>query len=227
MRCSQARKLVNDYIDLRLNREQIGRLEQHLEACEGCRKLLGDMESIVHEAKQMERVSPSADLWPSIRESVTGKPRNMAFELPFKSQFSDFFRFQKPFAFAVTALLAVIILSGLFYQDLPLLQNMRVFNGRPDQQRIAMTHLRKAERHYRMAIAELNGAIFEKQGHIDPELSEMFKENLEIIDNSILACLNAVRRYPENLDAELYLIASYRKKIDLLNEIKRITMQLG
>ena len=227
MRCSQAQKLINDHIDLRLNGEQIEGLEQHLEICKSCRELLGDMESIVNEAKRLEIVFPSADLWPSIKERVTGTPGGVAFKLPRKNQLSEFFRFQKPFAFAASALLMVVVLTGLFYQDLPLLQNMRIFNGKADPQEIAMNHLSQAEHHYKMAIAELNGAISGRQSHMDPELAVVFRENLEVIDNSILACLSAVKRYPDSLDTKLYLIASYREKIDLLNEIKRITMQLG
>lgn len=227
MRCSQAQKLVNDHIDLILNRKQIENLERHLEACGSCRKLLGDMESIVNEAKRLESVSPSEDLWPSIRARVTERPGSVAFKSTRKNLFSDFFRFQKPLAFALSTLLAVIILTGLFYRDLPLLQNIRIFNGKPDQPEIAMAHLREAERHYKMAIAELSASISEERGNIDPELARVLKENTEIIDNSILACRNAVNRYPDNLDATLYLIASYRKKVELLTEIKRITMQLG
>jgi len=227
MRCSQAQKLVNDHIDLRLNREQIENLERHLEACGSCRKLLGDMESIINEAKLLESVSPSADLWPSIKEGVAGKPGSGAFNLTRMNPFSEFFRFKRSFAFAMSSILAVLVLTGFLYRDLPLLQNIRIFNGKQDQQEIAMTHLREAERYYKMAIAELNVSISEERGNIDPELARVFKKNTEIIDNSILACRNAVNRYPENLDATLYLIASYRKKIELLTEIKRITMQLG
>lgn len=227
MRCSQAQKLVNDHIDLRLNRDQIESLERHLEACGSCRELLEDMKSMVNEAKRLESVSPSADLWPLIKEGVTGKSGSVAFRSTRKIKFPDLFRFQKPFAFAVSAVLMVIILTALFYHDLPLLQNMRIFDEKPDRQEIAITHLREAERHYKMAIAELNASIAEEWRNMDPELASVFKKNTEIIDNSILACRNAINRYPENLDAKLYLLASYRKKIELLNEIKRITMQLG
>ena len=123
--------------------------------------------------------------------------------------------------------LTVLVLTGLFYRDLPLFQDMWIFNGKQGQQETAIAHLREAERHYRIAIAELNASISERWGNMDPELARVFKENTEIMDNSILACRAAVNRYPENMDASLYLIASYRKKIELLTEIKRITMQLG
>lgn len=227
MKCSRAQKSINDHIDCKLNRKQIEDLERHLEACGSCRKLLTDMESIVSEAKRLERVSPSTDLWSTIKVRVTGRPGKGAFKLARKNQFSDFFRFQKPFVFAVSTMLAAIILTGLFYRDLPLLESMRIFSGKPDPQNIAFTHLKEAERHYRIAIAQLSGDISEKQGDMDPELTEVLEENMEIIDNSILACLDAVNRHPENIDAKLYLLASYRKKIELLNEIKRISMQIG
>ncbi len=227
MRCSQAQRRVNDRIDHRLNREQIENLDRHLDACENCRGLFEDLASIVTAAGQLENVSPTADLWPSIKEKVTGRAGGAALKLARRNPFLDIFQFQKPFAFAASALLVVMMVTGLFYRDLPVFQNMGESTGKPTQRKTVAAHLREAEHHYQMAIAELSGAIPEIQENMDPELAEVFAKNMRIIDNSILVCRNAINRYPDNLDAKLYLFASYKRKIELLSEIKRITLQVG
>jgi hypothetical protein len=222
MRCSQAQRLVNDHIDSRLNREQIQGLERHLETCGSCRRLLGDLTSIVDGAKQMEAVVPSSDLWSRIEAHATERPGSTAVRSARRNRFSDFFPVQRSLALAMSTVLVVVVLAGLLYRGPSLLENMGLSIGGRDRQEIAAAHLREAEHHYKLAIAELSGAI-SKQSDMDPALATVFKENLEIIDHSIQLCRNAVDRYPESLDAELYLMASYRQKIELLNEIKRIT----
>ena len=90
-----------------------------------------------------------------------------------------------------------------------------------------MNHFREAEQHYRSAIDALNQAISDQNAKLSPELSAVFKKNLEIIDDSIRACQVAIAEYPKNQEANDYLMLCYRKKIKLLNEIKSLTMQSG
>jgi hypothetical protein len=55
----------------------------------------------------------------------------------------------------------------------------------------------------------------------------VFRENLEIIDNSIRICQAAIQEHPGDKAANALLMACYRKKIDLLNEIRDLAMRAG
>jgi len=218
--------LISEYISHELDQGKIGRLEDHLGSCGSCRRLLKDMEEIVNTAADLETVSPSAGIWSSIQKAA-GKPKSRAYGSAVPEWVANIFPMPKPLAYAVSILFAALILTGLFYRHSPFLRDTEMFAESESPTELAANHLMEAERHYRLAIAELSRSLDEVESKMDLELEKVFQENIRIIDQSILVCRNALKQYPEDLDAKLYLLASYRKKIDLLTEMRRIDMQYG
>jgi gas vesicle protein len=216
MRCSKAQILINDYIDHLLDRRQVEKLEGHLQKCSRCRDLLAEMISMVNEAKQLKTAPLSEDLWPAIRNKLEGKHREAVILLPKKRPFFSFPRYQVRWAYAASTLLAVIILVSLFYYGLK--------NERGENE---LDHFKAAEQQYQAAIETLNQAISDQKSQLSPELAAIFKQNLEIIDNSIRACQAAMDEHQENRVANAHLLICYRKKMELLNEMKNIAMQSG
>ena len=127
-----------------------------------------------------------------------------------------------PVSFALSTLLAVIILIPLVYYGF---FNTGIRNN--DQERIALEHFRLAEQHYQSAIEALDRAIEGQDFELSPELTAVFKKNIEIINDSIRICKAAVEEDPENPEANKLLLICYTKKIELLNEIKDIAIQMG
>ena len=222
MRCSQAQRLINDHIDNLLERRQVQKLEGHLQKCPRCRNLLIEMVSIVNEAKQLETIQPSEDLWPAIKEKIPGKDRKAIIRPQERRPLFGLIPYPAGLTFAVSALLAAIILVSLFYYGFPLIRN-----GENDPEKIALNHLKEAEQHYQFAIDALNRAISDQKAKLGPELTAVFKRNLEIIDDSIRACQEAINASPENRVANAYLLICYRKKLELLNEIKKYNDAIG
>ena len=222
MRCSKAQILINDHIDHLLDKKQVQKLEGHLQKCQRCRDLLAEMMSMVNEVKQLEVILPSEDLWPAIRNKIEGKHRKAAIQLQGKRPFFGFSRYPARLAFGVSTLLAAIILVSLFYYGLPFIRNER-----NDLRESELDHFKVEEHQYQTAIETLIQAISNQKTQLSPELATVFKQNLEIIDNSIRACQAAIGEHRENRVANAHLLICYRKKIELLNEMKNITMQLG
>jgi hypothetical protein len=222
MRCSKARILINDHVDHLLEREQVQKLEGHLQKCPRCRDLLAEMMSVVNEAKQLEIIPPSEDLWPAIRNKIEGKNRKAVIRLPEKRPFFGFSLYPARLAYAVSTLLAAIILVSLFYYGLPFIRN-----GKNDLSKNELDNFKVAEQQYQAAIEALDKAISDQKAKLSPELAAVFKTNLEIIDDSIRACRAAMGKRRENRVANAHLLICYRKKMELLNEIKNITMQSG
>jgi predicted anti-sigma-YlaC factor YlaD len=220
MRCSQAQILINDHVDHLLDRRKVEKLEGHLQKCPRCRDLLAEMLSMVNEAKQLEMTPPSEDLWPAIRTKIEGKHREAAIRLREKRPFSGFSRYPARWAYAVSTLLVTIILVSLFYYGFPFIRNEKNDLGENE-----LDHFKVAEQHYQTAIEALDKAISDRSAKLSPELAAVFKTNLEIIDNSIRACQAVMGEHRENRVANAHLLICYRKKMELLNEIKNITMQ--
>jgi len=226
MRCSRAHRLISDYISRELDQERIRRLEDHLESCASCRRLMEDLDDIVNAAAELETVSPSSDIWSSIQKGI-GKPRNEAYGAALRNWAAGIFPMPRPLAVAMSIMLAGLILTGLFYRHAPFLRDTRVLTREESRSEAVADHLMEAERHYRLAIAELSRSLNGVKGRMDPELERVFSENIAIIDQSILACRNALKQYPGDLDTQLYLLASYRKKIDLLTDMRETSMPYG
>lgn len=218
MKCLKAQKLINEHIDNLLKDGQVRKLERHLDNCAGCRDLLSDMGSIVHNAKKLDTLSPSDDLWPVIKNQALKNSRKA------HTQRGKFFpnfplRYKGP-VFALSTLLALVILIPLFYHEPP---QMRDSNN--DSVETALSNYQIAEQHYQTAIEALDRVIDVKKAKLSPELMAVFNENLAIIDESIRICKESMKESRETRVTNKLLLLCYRKKVELLNEIKNITMQ--
>jgi hypothetical protein len=222
MRCSKAQILINDHVDHLLDDRKVQKLEGHLQKCTRCKDLLAEMLSMVNEAKQLEMTPPSEDLWLAIRDKIEGKHRNVVVRLREKRLFFGFSLYPARLAYAVSIFLAAVILVSLFYYGLPFIRN-----GRNGLDKKELDHLKVAEQNYQTAIIALDKAISDQDVKLSPELAIVFKTNLEIIDDSIRACQAAMDQHRENRVANLHLLMCYRKKMELLNEIKNAMMQSG
>ena len=218
MKCSSAQKLINDHIDGQLAAGQIRRLESHLERCANCMDIFLDMGSIVNNAKRLDTLDPSEELWPAIKRQVLKKNREARTQK--KGLFGNFPLHARGPAFALSTLLVIMLMIPILYYGIP---HMR--NANNDPEKIALNNFKIAERQYQSAIDALDRAIEARNVKLSPELAAVFKKNLAIIDNSIRICKKSIDKYPGVRETNKLLLICYRKKIELLNEIKDITMQ--
>ena len=222
MRCAKAHRLISNHIDKLLNGRQTQALEQHLKECPACTELLDDMQRIARGAKDMESVMPSENLWAGIESQI---PKNDWKSRSWPSRTRWSFRFSlysRELAFSVSGLLAGLVLMTLFYYGTPFKQNDKSIPGQ-----VTSNQFKEVERHYQLAIEALNQAISEQNVELSPELAAVFEENLEIIDDAIRSFRTAMNEYPEDQEANEYLLICYRKKLELLGEMKDLMMRSG
>ena len=222
MRCVKAQRLISDHIDKLLNGRQTQALEQHLKECTDCKELLDEMQMITREAKDMKSVLPSENLWSGIKSQID---RNEQKSGNWVSEIGEFFRFSlysRELAFSVSGLLAGLMLMTLFYYGTPFIQNDEDIPGQ-----VASNQFKEMDHHYQLAIEALNQAISEQNVELSPELAAVFEKNLEIIDDAIRSFRIAMNEYPEDHEANEYLLICYRKKLELLGEMKTLMMRLG
>ena len=218
MRCSQAQKLVSEYVDGSLDERRAAELEKHLASCEDCREVLKDLQSIVREAREMKMVIPPDTAWqkisgalagPRLEEPVRGEVR---LERPVRA----FFAFRRPLWTAAAAALLVVVVGGLALLQ-PWRRSVPLGPGMTDAYTLAK--LDEAKGYYRQAIKALNEAAAAQKGALDPALAAAFDKNLALVDASIEACQKAVRRDPGNLETQNYLLAAYQDKVEVLTSL--------
>jgi len=206
MKCAKFHKLIGDALDGTIRPRDRARLEDHLRSCPECRELAGDFQKIAAEARALPQDEPADDVWPAIRANV-GRARDNrpapAFAHP---------RLQWAWAAGFLFLGAIIgVVVGLrpWKADVP-----TAFAA--DQNR-TVAKLEEAERHYQLAVRAMTEALAPGKNGLDPQMAALFKRDLRVVDAAIESCRTALSGDPASLDARVFLLGAYQKKIEVLN----------
>lgn len=218
MICSKARGLLNDFVDDSLNQDQCRSLASHLESCDRCRSLHRDLLRLKQQTDQIEVVTPSRDLWPEIhRRLMQPKPSREGVRSVFKLTAN-----WRWLAAATCLVIAVIGLTIMLYDGISELNSYSRYKEMSE-----LDHLKQADAHYQRAISAMSHTLPDQFDNLPDELVTVFSENLQIIDDAIRVCQAAVKTYPDSVDAQYRLVICYRKKIELLNDIRKLSLWAG
>lgn len=211
MRCAKAKKLISEYIDEELNSGQKTGLEKHLSDCQECQKLLQDFQKIKKSTQQLPTPPATQTPWGKIQTRL--EKDDQPFLVPIKPQRNWL---ALPATVAAAAILLVVI--GALTLG-PRLWKMDQGVPELDRQEYTLAKLEEAEMHYKMAIKALGEAVSAQEEQLDPDVAEIFKINLDIVNESIAACKQALLSNPDDLETRRYLLAAYKKKADLLDRL--------
>jgi hypothetical protein len=211
MRCRKAKAMISEYADGMLTPRKAAVLEGHLETCADCRAVLVDFRVLIREAPGLETPPVPAEAWSRIRAGLR-EPR-----LP--SARNAWTLSGRPhLAPALAALALTVVAAGGIFIGLKLGRKPEAPS--PDmREQATLAKLDEAEHYYELAIKSLGEALAGPGGRLSPEVSEMFARNLEVVDMTIQACRQAVRNEPDNIGARDYLLAAYKEKVVLLDDL--------
>ena len=214
MKCSNARKMMIDYMDDQLMGDKTVAIEKHLAVCPQCREVLGEMTDIVTMARVLQTVEAPEGAWPKIEMKMAARRQRPLLEI-MRRLIETLLLHRR---LAVTAALAVCLIGlvSIFQQRISLTDPGT--EGAVDV--AAIHHFQEAERHYQLAIEAINQSLPDIETQLPPELAADLQKNLKIIDDAILVCRAVIDRYPENALANEQLLVCYKKKFELLNEIQ-------
>lgn len=221
MKCATARKLISDYVDGNLETRKTQSLKGHLNACPDCRHLLEDFRGIVQKAKDLKEFFPAEETWLQIRSKLEAKDQEIFAFQPQKRRLFSFLSSPTGLKYALSSALILVLIIGGLVVGLRYRRSIKTFEG-GILQRYTLAKLNEAEHHYQLAIEALREAVSAQEGKMDSQIANVFRANLEIIDDSIASCRKIILKEPENLEARNYLLAAYRKKVDFLNEMIEI-----
>ena len=166
MKCSRAQRLMSDYLDGLLKESKAQEIERHILRCTNCSDLFGEMKALVQEARNLEKVEPSEDVWLSIENQMTSKnrkPHSLQQEI---RSFLSSFRIHQGYAIASAALVAIMVFSFLLFHGLPYSDEESYGSAQ-----YALHHFEEAEKHYQLAIKALVRSMPDYKTKISPELA--------------------------------------------------------
>jgi len=208
MTCHKIKKMINHSIDGELGHLEMNELKRHLEGCQDCQSFYHDVHMICTTAPKLNQQKPDKDLWPGIQKGITRvKP---------DSKFRLMARWKIPFLIPTPIVMSMlfmffIISSGLYY-----LNNLGNSNMPHDYKSQMRERYHLEEVLYLSVIRELDASRQYVRQATNLDVSQVFHENLEIIESSIQECRESLAGEPDNLMARKFLVKAYRNKVDLL-----------
>jgi hypothetical protein len=217
MKCQIAKKWISEYIDGELDAAKKAKLDEHCAQCDDCQKFLEDFQTISKSTKDLSTFSPPESTWGKIQEKMNAEEQEVLTLVPQKQSWFSLPR--------LSYVLIAVLLAGFF--SLVFIFGPRYWSGPAivpeiENQQYTLTKLEEAEHHYQLAIKALNEAAMAQNEQLDPQVAEVFRTNLELIDQSIYACKQAVLNDPNDIESRKYLLAVYKEKTNLLNVIMAV-----
>jgi hypothetical protein len=215
MRCSAAKQKISDYVDHELNSTEKQYLEKHLDDCSECQKLYEDFKKIKADAKGLAKFLPSGQTWFKIASGIKEKQNEVIRPTRVRQRRYDFSL--NSFGWVVSAALLLVIFVGA------VIIVPRLTAPATGSQAYVVSKLEEAEHYYQKAIDALWEAVSVQEDSFDPQLFAVFQKNLNIIDESITACKDAVLSRPNSLDSRNFLLAAYKEKRSLLENMMAVS----
>ena len=218
MKCTKAHELIGELLEGSISDKDRKDLETHFASCQDCRELLEDFQNIKTQAAALPKLEPAEGVWTNILNGVRRDRREKAVRAATTAGWWDrLFAPGRPrYAFgAALALAAVVVGAIAIWRPWNAADPASSTNGAA----FTMAKLEEAETHYQLAIRALTEAVASQKNGLDPRTVASLDRNLQIIDDLILTCQNAVRREPQSVEARVYLLGAYKGKVEFLDNI--------
>lgn len=217
MKCAAFHKLIGERLEGTIQPKDRARLEAHLATCAECRELMDDFSRIAEDARRLDdKKEPSDDVWNAVLSGVRAAQR--------EQRRAAACRFAPPrWAYAAGfVLLAAAV--GLIVGWAP--WRSAASPALPPDQAATLAKLGEAESHYKQAIQALTEALGSGPSVIGSSTAVLFARDLGAVDSAIQACREAVDREPNSVDARVFLLAAYQKKIEILDGVRQVQKQM-
>jgi hypothetical protein len=223
MTCEELDARLDDWIDGTLPAAEARLVEAHLSDCGACRESERRLRQVLAHAAALPRsVTPPRDLWPGIARRIEGREgwRGLLGWGP-----------SLALAAAATVVLAV---AGVLWQAQPPAAVHTVEMPGPGPALVAASTgaavpdpvLAQAERDYESAANALLGALQQRRAPLAAGELERVQANLQVIDRALAEVRQALASDPESPELNRMLVATHRKKVDVLRRVVRLSTEL-
>jgi anti-sigma factor RsiW len=201
---------LSEYLDGDLTPVQRSELEEHLAACETCRRVLDELRIVMAQAAVLPDREPEADLWPAVRDAIA-QGRVIPIQAARTARRFSFSLAQVTAAAAALALVsATAVWLAVGKRDAAKGPSPETASVRPVS--VSFDPRGRAD----SAITELERILAEEHGRLDTSTVRILAQNLALIDRAIEQARKALESDPGNAYLNDHLARTMRKKIDVL-----------
>jgi hypothetical protein len=213
MTCAEAEDRLDDYVDGSLPEAEFQEMELHLASCPPCREEERRLRAVLAQAAALPRLlSPARDLWPEIAERIGGRKRTAL-------------RGWRPIGLAAAAAVAIALASTLLPRPEPPAAPAPLA-GLPVTVSPGSETLQDVEADYVRATTALLAALSERPSSLSSETLASVQKNLDVIDQALAEVRQALRKDPHNGELTHMLVATHRKKLEVLRRVVKLSTQL-
>jgi len=208
MFCSQYTDAIQELADGTLGPIRRAELQTHLDTCDACRALAADLQKIHEAARSLDPIKAPDHVWLRIAAQLREEKRVST---------TPQTRHRGIAGLALAAALVLAVGASLW-----LVRSYNTGDAQPGNAAPANTvqnitdNLMVAERHYQLAIDELEKAAKSDDGSIDPQVAAVLEKNLQVIDQAIAESRTALQAEPQSAPARDSLFGALRQKVALL-----------
>ena len=220
MTCHELDERLDDWVDGALAGAEAQAVESHLVGCASCRERERQLRQLLAHAAALPRsLAPPRDLWPGIAERIERG-----------SAWSALWTSWHPLALAAAVVLG---LAALLWNDVgpTAVRTVAMPSASPSLRPVADTAvadpvLAAAAREYEAAATALLQALQRRRGVLPPEDLARVEANLEVIDRALEEVRQALAKDPASPELNRMLVATHRKKVDVLRRVVRLSTAL-
>ena len=202
---------ITDYVDDSLSTADRAAFDQHLEGCPACRALVADFLGLRRASAALEAMEPPSRTWSRIEAVISsGGTERAAIRLPTRDRrlAAGWLSAAAALVLATAGGLWTIRASRHAAETGPATE---VSSAQPIE-----AELVQAEQHYQKAINGLEKIANAEKGTLDPMTAATLRKNLGVVDQAINESRAALHTQPNSDPARESLLASFRAKVDLL-----------
>jgi hypothetical protein len=203
----------------KFKRYELGKLgeaefERHLETCSSCQERMAEDARLMALSRSLERPVEPPHLWDRIAKSL--KEERLKELSPGLTP--PRWRLLRLLPAAAVILLAAVIGLYLFIEP-----GARKSGLLADS---ALSKVEKKESEYVKAIEELEQLVLPRMAEMNLELTLLYRDKLETIDDQIEQCREALALNPANAHIRRYMLAALQDKKQTLREIWKTQQQI-
>jgi hypothetical protein len=218
MKCIDCIDRFDDFIDGRLEADEVAELRVHLEVCAACAAEFESMSRLRDRAAELPRsLDPPRDLWPEIAVGIAES--NVV-----RGRFGRRALLAAAAAVLVVASMVTAYLLGRS-QAVVIAESPTAGEGVPSAVLLASFEDLGVEG-YESRRAELLDALEARSHELSPETMEVVRTNLKLIDQAMDQIAEALGEDPENRLLMRQLAGTYRRQIDLLQRAVRLPSEV-
>jgi anti-sigma factor RsiW len=228
---------LSDFLDDELTPEERYAVESHLQGCAACTAVLDELQQVVSRARLVAPRPPQADLWPGIAERLESEAAPAAV-IPMRSRAAWRVTFTLP-QLAAASLLIAAMSGGLVWSlrqsavvspqssvsssQAPVVSQPTDDGQLPTGDSVVPVGLADAQ--YDAAVSDLERALKDGRGKLDPTTIMIVEHNLQTIDEAIRQAREALAADPANSYLSGHLVEARRRKLDLLRRAAALTSE--